>query len=192
MQSIFELWQISNVRGCCLAAIHVNVRFWRTGCTSEEVSVSISQNQKLCHLFCHLLNLSSVSYTQAHKLQSLVMAAIMTGFTFTGVYPTNMFMPKLGIYFPNDNSFNYLLLNTISSFLTRLSLPSTLHHMRGLQSSPTPQNSEKVENVIRTDQIFHCELPSVLLLAVFLAVFFYYKLSAWRLHKSRPDEQAGL
>lgn len=117
MQSIFELSQISNVRSCCLAAIHLNVRFWRTGCTSEEVSVSISQNQKSCHLFCHLLNLSSVSYTHAHKLQSLVKAVIITGFTFRRVCPTNMFMPKLGMFskwqpiqLPSTQN-NFLILN---------------------------------------------------------------------------------
>lgn len=56
ISSAINIWALTNIKcwGCLLAAIRLNVRIWRTGCTLAEVSISVSQNQKLCHLFCHL------------------------------------------------------------------------------------------------------------------------------------------
>lgn len=47
-----------------------------------------------------------------------------------------------------------------------------------IQSSPTPKTLEKVENVSRTDPNFQHKVLCILLLAVFLALLFYYELSA--------------
>jgi len=126
VQSICELLQISDARACCLAAIRLNVRMQRTGCTSAEVSISVSQNQKSCHLFCHLSTKSFICL-----LHTCTHAAVTSGgcniywLHFHSSFPHHCVYARVRKISIKWLPINRLLLESISSFLTRLLLPDS-------------------------------------------------------------------
>lgn len=199
MQSIFELSQISNARGCCLAAICLSVRIWRTGCTSAEVSISVSQNQKSCHLFCHLSTKSFICL-----LHTCTHAAVTSYGCNTYLLASLLqdFSPPLCLCLSQEDLFQ-MTPHSIAFYSIWFphSEPDPHCHphfimCEALQSSPTLKNLEKVENLSRTEQIFQCK-PRVFFCWLFFLLYFSVMNSAHGdclVHpdKSRPDEQAGL